>query len=144
METKLTWIQERLALDHMCLSKLVKRLPAILSYSIGYNLEPKFVWLGERLALDDVSLGVVLQQLPSLFNLNIEMDLESTIKLYKECVGSDAGRTCITIETQHYVTPAWRIGSSQDWQKPKRVVLLPTQELFSGLLNVHNLHGQKV
>jgi hypothetical protein len=61
MEPKLTWIQEWLALDDMHFSKLVKRLPVILSCSIEYNLEPKFVWLGERLALDDASLSIVVQ-----------------------------------------------------------------------------------
>jgi hypothetical protein len=43
-----------------------------------------------------------------------------------------------------YVTPAGRIGSSQDWQKLKRLVFPLTQELFPGWLNVQNLYGQKV
>jgi hypothetical protein len=50
----------------MRLSKLIKSLPAILSYGIEYNLEPRSVWFGERLALDDASLSVVVQRSPSL------------------------------------------------------------------------------
>jgi hypothetical protein len=81
---------------HARLSKLVKSLPAIFSFSIEYNFEPKLGWLGERLVLDDASLSVVVQQSPSLLDLNIETNLEPTTFFYEECVGLDAVTACIT------------------------------------------------
>ena len=82
-------------MDDEGVSKLFKRMPAVLCLNIENNIEPKLAWLGERLVLDDESLSLVIQRLPALLCYNIETNLKPTIKFYEECVGSDAARTLI-------------------------------------------------
>jgi hypothetical protein len=57
LEYKRSWLQERLDMDDMGLSKLVKTWPAVLclsvkDYRMKENLEPKLDWLQETLSLD--------------------------------------------------------------------------------------------
>jgi ferric-dicitrate binding protein FerR (iron transport regulator) len=66
LKPKLTWLQERLALDDNRLGKLVTTYPMVLNYSIEENLEPMLVWLQDRLGLDDMSLCFVIQRLAQL------------------------------------------------------------------------------
>jgi hypothetical protein len=95
MEPKLACLQERLDMDNVSLSKLVKRFPQVLGYNIENKTEPTLTWLQARLKLDDKSLSFVIQSMPSLLGCNIDTNLEPTITFYDDCVGSNAARLMI-------------------------------------------------
>ena len=63
-------------LDNMedtALSKLIRRLPHILSYSITDNMEPKLDWLQERLQLDETALSNVIFLNPSTLSCSTDV-----------------------------------------------------------------------
>ena len=98
-EPKLDWLQERLHLDDVALSKMIQLLPTLFSCSIDTNLEPKLDWLQQRLDLDDEAARKMVTQFPPLFGYNVDSNLEPTLNFYIDAQGSKEGALALVVQT---------------------------------------------
>jgi hypothetical protein len=76
-------------LDDEAISKLVKRLPSVLCYSIDDNLEPKIAWLKKRLGLDDEAIGKLVKTKPAVLGYSIEQNLEPKLEWLQKRLALD-------------------------------------------------------
>jgi hypothetical protein len=87
IDSKLDWLQERLALDDEGLRKLVCHIPRVLGLSIDENIKSKLDWLQERMALDDEGLSKLVCRYPSVLSMSIEDNLEPKLDWLQERLG---------------------------------------------------------
>merc|ERR1712194_760900 len=88
LEPTLDWLQQRLDVDDVTVSKMIRRLPSILGMNID-AMEPKINWLQQRLNLGDAAASKVIQKLPSLLCSNVDANIKPTLDFYVDVIGDE-------------------------------------------------------
>ena len=79
-------------MDDETLTKIVRRNPAILSYSPLEKIEPNLKWLEENLELRDLpQLQKTISNYPRLIGVNVTSNLKPKLDLLKMCLGDEKG-----------------------------------------------------
>lgn len=92
MQSKVTWLAQRLGVSHAEISRVVAGCPAILTNGISTGLEPRLKWMQAELFRDETEMREHILRSPALVGHSLYGTLVPTFRTLKDSVGMDPHR----------------------------------------------------